>query len=149
MKEPLSPNVPSRTVRYEISHRFGSLNDPGVLILWAEQHLVRAPVSPASRQKVWETTGWAWGWRTQYDGRIDEQSQAGQSVSLTGCLRALEYALMDRFVPPVNETQRVVHLLLLCIVEHVTHFFNTDALLDDDPAMVDTSPAVEEDEPTA
>jgi hypothetical protein len=61
----------------------------------------------------------------------------------------LEYALMDRFVPPVNETQRVVHLLLLCIVEHVTHFFNTDALLDDDPAMVDTSPAVEEDEPTA
>jgi hypothetical protein len=139
MTELRLPKAPSRIVHFEISHPFGPFDDQGIIVLWAKQLWERVPISEGSRQKVWEPIGWAWGWRTQYDGRIEEQSQAGQAESLTGCLRALENTLIDQFTPPPGETQRVVHLLLLCVIEYVTHFFNTDALVNEE----DGSPATE------
>jgi hypothetical protein len=144
MTELRLPKSPSRTVHFEIRHPYGPFDDQGIIVLWAEQLWERVPISEGSRQKEWKTTGW--GWRLSYGGRIKEHAQAGQAATLMGCFQALENSITPRLYTPVKEVQRGIHLLHLCILEHIALFFNTEDLLDeeDDPTTVESLPALED-----
>ena len=135
MTEHRLPRLPCRSLRFEVGRPFQSVGLSGAWFIWAEQQIERIPGSGSPGERIWQTVGWTWGWRTQIFGRVDEVSETGHAATLTGCITAIERSLGKRFNGPAADIEQLVQHLLQFAVEHFTHFFDEGgySLNDDDP----------------